>query len=160
MLETLKAKHKLNKWFYFIPIIGTIIYSVMFEFALNTIIFDGKKQFKIVKKYKSIFGLISFLIAIAFLATFFSLRNKHGYGAYPWFFWVGLGFGLSQNLAPIIPWFLYKKGIESFENKHPDGIVTIKTDDSEEGKIIKEIKIVKEIEIREEVEIKKEKIEQ
>ncbi|MCP4337078.1 MAG: hypothetical protein GY679_04510 [Mycoplasma sp.] len=117
MLETIKEKHKLNKWYYFIPVIGTMIYSIIFEFAVNKIVtIEGHKEFKPIKKYKSIFGFISFLIALSFLITFFVLRNKHGYGPYPWFFWVGLSFGLGQNLVPIIPWYLYKKGIENFEN--------------------------------------------
>ncbi len=116
MIEKIKAKHKLDKWYYFIPIIGTIIYSVIIEYAINKLVIEqGLKQYKVVKKYKTIFALISLAIAIAFMIVFFVLRNRHGFGSYPWFFWVGLGFGLSQNLVPVIPWFLYKKGINKFE---------------------------------------------
>ncbi len=147
MLKTIKAKHKLNKWFYFIPVIGTIIYSVMVEFAINTFVFEGHKEYKAIKKYKSIFGMVSLVISIAFLVTFFVLRNKHGYGPYPWFFWVGLGFGLSQNLAPVIPWFLYKKGIEYFEKNDLEVKVIEETETKEENaeqKVIAEVKETKE----------------
>ncbi|NQZ29194.1 MAG: hypothetical protein HRT98_02305 [Mycoplasmatales bacterium] len=137
MLEKIKAKHKLNKWFYFIPIIGTMIYSVIVEFTINTLVLDGHKQFKIIKKYKTIFALISLIISIAFLITFFVMRNKHGYGPYPWFFWVGLTFGLAQNLVPAIPWFLYKKGIEDFENKNivENEDIKVKINDTEQKTI-------------------------
>ncbi len=140
MLETIKTKHKLNKWYYFIPIIGTMIYSVIVEFAINTFAMEGHKQFKAIKKYKTIFALISLAISIAFLTSFFVLRNKHGYGPYPWFFWVGLAFGLSQNLAPVIPWFLYKKGIEDFEKKNPIENEGIKAETTEVEQKVVEVK--------------------
>ncbi|CAM9103331.1 hypothetical protein [Mycoplasma todarodis] len=136
MIEKIKSKHKLNQWFYFIPILGTIIYSVIVEYAINGFALDGYKQFKVIKKYKTIFALISLVISAIFLTLFFTLRNKHGYGSYPWFFWVGLAFGLSQNLVPVIPWFLYKKGIEDFDKKYPEGIEIIeKVIEPEKAKI-------------------------
>lgn len=116
MIETIEEKHKLSKWYFFIPVIGSMIYSVRFEFGLNKYIIDGYKEFKVIKKYKSITNLISLAISLIFLILFFTLRNKHGYGSWPWFFWVGMGIGLSINVVPYPSWYLYKKGIEKFKN--------------------------------------------
>ena len=116
MLEILKSKLKIN-WWENIPLIGNIIFSIRFEFLLN-------KQEKIIRKnvkfYKGIANLIAIIISISFLIPFFILRNKNGYGAWPSFFWIGLGFGIANNITPYWSRFLYIKGINKWQNEAMD----------------------------------------
>ena len=110
MINTFKEKLRPNAWEW-IPFIGTIIFSA----RINLFKSSQSKQFKrIVFKWKSIVDAVSALISITFIVLFFSLRNKHGYGSFPWFFWVGLGFAIANNFLPIVPTTFINIGFKEY----------------------------------------------
>jgi len=119
-MTDLKEKLKVKGWWEYLPIIGNIAYSMRIELYLNKVYLDNptdpeiKRWKKTTKKYKSIFNLVTIIIALSFIIPFFVLRNTHGYGAWPWFFWVGMPIAMSANLTPFISIFLYKKGYKEY----------------------------------------------
>lgn len=130
MLEQYHEKMKI-KWWEWFPVIGTMAFSIRFDFWKN----NQSKSFRAaVGKYRSIVNLIGFLIGISFLTTFFVLRNKHGYGPYPWFFWTGLAFGLSNNCTVLWPHFLIRQGFKTYDASKDEE--TLEKD--KEAKIAKE----------------------
>ena len=102
------------RWWEHFPVLGTMVYGVRVEWFLNE---QDKKFRKATKRYVGIYRLIGFLIGISFLTTFFIIRNKYGFGSWPWPFWVGLSFGLSSNLTPLIIKALFIKGFNKFNNE-------------------------------------------
>lgn len=118
MTDKIEKRMKLNKWYIWIPVLGAMIYSVMVEMAINTIVLKDKrnKKLKIIKKYKLYMNLTSLAIAIPFVVLFFVYRNKGDFGSWPWFFWVGLSIGLGTNLTPLLSYWAYDFGLKKYKN--------------------------------------------
>lgn len=114
MKQKIEEVLKVRIWEWF-PVLGTMAYAIRVDFFLNN---QEKQIRKSIKKYLGIYRLIGFIIAIAFLVTFFVMRNKNGYGAYPWPFWVGMGIGLSSNLTVLIPKGFYTLGFNQWKNSN------------------------------------------
>lgn len=113
MLKQLKEKLNI-KWWEYIPVIGTMIYAIRVEFFLNR---QGSMVRKNVKWFKNIIiGTIS-TISIIIIILFFLLRNKHGFGSFPWFFWIGVSLGILNNITPYWLKYLYSKGISRWQLK-------------------------------------------
>ncbi|MCK5945964.1 MAG: hypothetical protein KAG04_01695 [Mycoplasmataceae bacterium] len=98
-LTLLTEKLKIKK-FEWIPLFGTIIYV----FRINML--KAKIETKSVRKSILLgFGKIQWplmLLSIAFIITFFLIRNKNGNGGWPWPFFVAMSFGILQQLTPVI----------------------------------------------------------
>ncbi len=119
MNKEIEDRLKLNKWYLWMPIIGSMWFSLRLELFINKVKISNptptNKKLGIIKRYKTWFTLAALSVAIGFMVSFFVLRNTGPYGAYPWFFWVGLGFGLSQHLTPLVFYFLYKTGYKKYK---------------------------------------------
>ena len=103
------------KWWEWFPVLGTMAYGVRIEWFLNN---QEKAIRKAGKKYVGIYRLIGTVIGLSFLTSFFIIRNTNDYGPFPWPFWVGLSFGLSSNISPIILKPLYNKGFNKYLSTH------------------------------------------
>ena len=118
-IAKVRSRIKLNKWYVWIPVLGSIIYALRVELPITTEIANNSsketKKLKLIKKYKGLFNLAVILIVIPFVASFFILRNTGSYGSFPWFFWVGISIGLTVNLTPLPAWYLYKVGLNKYD---------------------------------------------
>ena len=115
----IKTRMKLNKWFLWLPILGSIIYALRVELPITSIIANKpsveNKKLKLIKKYKGLFNIAVILAVIPFITSFFVLRNTGSYGSFPWFFWVGISIGSVVNLTPLPAWYLYKLGLKKYD---------------------------------------------
>ena len=118
-LKKIKSRAKLNKWYTWIPVLGSIIYALRVELPITTEVANNPteevKKLKLIKKYKGFFNLAVILIVLPFIVSFFVLRNTGTYGSFPWFFWVGISIGLTVNLTPLPAWYLYKLGFKKYD---------------------------------------------
>lgn len=115
MFNEFKNKLKITKWEW-IPIIGTIIYSVRIEFFMN-MNFGRSKLRKAVRKYRGIWNTITTLITLSFSITGFVLKYGYHYGGFPWPFIVAIVIGLIINFSVFIPYLLFKKGLDDVLKK-------------------------------------------
>ena len=118
-IKKIKSRAKLNKWYVWLPIIGSIIYALRVELPITTEIANNpsveNKKLKLIKKFKGFFNLAVIIAVIPFITSFFVLRNTGSYGSFPWFFWVGISIGLVVNLTPLPAWYLYKIGLKKYD---------------------------------------------
>ena len=111
MEKIIQEKFKIKKWEW-IPLFGAIAF--VFRIERWRITLEDAKLRKGIGKFRSIWNLFFLAIAIIFLILFFTLRNNYGFGAFPWFFWLGLSLGLGNNITVLIPLFLYKMGYKKY----------------------------------------------
>ena len=115
----IKTRMKLNRWFLWLPILGSIIYALRVELPITTMIANKpsveNKKLKLIKKYKGLFNIAVILAVIPFITSFFVLRNTGSYGSFPWFFWVGISIGSVVNITPLPAWYLYKLGLKKYD---------------------------------------------
>lgn len=130
-MDELKNKLKLNKWFYWIPGVGNIIYSMVFELFLTKDIIANvknnpevslaaKKKKKQITKYKSLYNIIGNAIILPFAITGLVLLKTHElphFWGLTWPMWVGIWFTIITLATPLIPYALYKKGLEKYSEK-------------------------------------------
>lgn len=118
-IAKIKTRMKLNKWFLWLPILGSIIYALRVELPITSIIANKpsieNKKLKLIKKYKGLFNIAVILAVIPFITSFFVLRNTGSYGSFPWFFWVGISIGSIVNITPLPAWCLYKLGLKKYD---------------------------------------------
>ena len=118
-ITKIRSRIKLDKWYVWLPIIGSIIYALRVELPITTEVANNSsketKKLKLIKKYKGFFNLAVILSVIPFITSFFVLRNTGSYGSFPWFFWVAISIGLTVNLTPLPAWCLYKMGLKKYD---------------------------------------------
>ena len=118
-IQKVRSRIKLDKWYVWIPVLGSIIYALRVELPITSEIANNpsaeNKKLKAIKKYKGLFNLAVILAVIPFITSFFVLRNTGSYGSFPWFFWVGVSIGLTVNLTPLPAWYLYKLGLKKYD---------------------------------------------
>ncbi|NQZ66342.1 MAG: hypothetical protein HRT99_03980 [Mycoplasmatales bacterium] len=120
MINKFKEKMALKKWYYFIPAIGPIIYSVRLAFFVNV---QDKSFKKNVNFWKNIMDLLGAILVISLMVSFWILRNTNNYGSFPWMFWVAIVIVVLQNITPFWVKFQYKIGLKRYEDKIDKGFI-------------------------------------
>lgn len=115
MFNEFKNKLKIAKWEW-IPIIGSIIYSVKIEFYMN-MNFGRSKLRKEIRKYRGIWNTVTTLITLSFSITGLVLKFGYNYSGFPWPFIVAIVIGLITNFSVLVPYLLFKKGLENVLKK-------------------------------------------
>lgn len=115
MFSEFKNKLKIAKWEW-IPIIGSIIYSVKVEFYMN-MNFGRSKLRKEIRKYRGIWNTVTSLITLSFSITGLVLKFGYHYSGFPWPFIVAIVIGLITNFSVLVPYLLFKKGLENVLKK-------------------------------------------
>ena len=118
-LKILIEAIKIKKWEW-IPIIGTFIYSIRIN--MTKIKLEDKRISRIVTLGLGKVQWPFLALSLSFMITFFVMRDKYGFGHWPWMFWTAMGFGLSQLACPI----LHKLSIINTINNHEKKQVLIK----------------------------------
>ena len=97
------------KWWMFIPVIGTMAYTLILEFFINK---GHPKIRKGIKKYRSWYNLATIVISLPFIISFFVLRDTGDWGHWPWFIFVSISIGALGLCVTPLHWFLYNKGLK------------------------------------------------
>lgn len=125
--EEIEKRMKINKKWFWIPIVGATGYAIRMDLFINKQILDEKnhhgKYLRKVRFYKGIFNLISFVITMILLILLLTVKNDGDWWKSP-FFIANISFSVLINLSPLIYKFFYKKGyirykkyIENIKNK-------------------------------------------
>lgn len=115
-MKDFESSLKIRKYEW-IPLFGTIAYILRVEFVRVKI--EEKKMRGDLGHYKKIFNILSMLVALPFLIVIIIWKVQHNPGM-PFYFWIGLAIGLSQNITSLLPQYLFKLGIKRHLKKTND----------------------------------------
>ena len=113
-LKILREAIKIKKWEW-IPIFGTFIYSIRVN--MTKIKLEDKRISRIVTLGLGKVQWPFLVVSLGFLITFFVIRDKYGFGHWPWVFFAGMGIGITQLASPILHSLALKNTINNFEKK-------------------------------------------
>ena len=134
--QEIEKRMKINKKWFWIPIVGVTGYAIRMDLFINKQILDEKNQngkyLRKVRFYKGIFNLISFIITIVLLILLLTISKDGDWWKSP-FFISNVSFSVLINSSPLIYKFFYKKGYQRYKSY----IENIKKTEHEDPKNIK-----------------------
>ena len=117
--EETEKRMKIDKKWFWIPIVGVTGYAIRMDLFINRQILDEKnrdgKYLRKVRFYKGIFNLISFITTMILLILLLTVPNDGDWWKSP-FFIANISFSVLVNSSPLIYKFFYQKGYIRYKN--------------------------------------------